>query len=295
MIPPTLLVLCALDPDEPLRRCVGQSRFLGEAGLSLAERGVRLLCAVPGAARGVRPVRGGWVEEEVEGVVGVFDRHVEPAPRVLGEWAARDVPVANPPEFRELCDDKLAFAGWAAAMGLPVASTVAGDDPIWRSWPAAFVKPRRGWGGHGVRRAAERPPAADEVVQEAVEPTSPGESLRLLLQREPGQGWVAAGALVRRAPAGEAVASLGRGATAHPVGPALERTLAPLVRQLSDAIPGAPGGHGAVEVGVDLVLGPAGPRILEWNSRPGRSFERIDRRDLRARAQLRPFLCLLPH
>ena len=293
MSPPTLLVLCALDPQEPLRRCVGQSRFLGEAGLALAERGARLLCAEPGAATGVRPVKGGWSEEEVRGVVGVYDRHARPCGEVLEGWEDRGIPVANPPAFRELCDDKLAFATWAGGAGLPVARTVAADDPAWRSWEGAFVKPRRGWGGQGVRRMAHGPPAGDEIVQMAVEPAVPGESVRLLLQREPGRGWKSAGAFLRRAPGGGEVASLARGATAHPLDAGTERRLAPLVRKLVAALAVAPGGEGAVEVGVDLVIGRFGPWILEWNARPGRSFERIGRMDLRRSAQLRPFLWLL--
>lgn len=293
MIPPTLVVLCELDPRESLRRCVGQSRFLGEAGLALAERGVRLLCAEPGAGSGVRPVRGGWREEPLEGVIAVYDRHRRDASAAMEDWGRRGIPVANPPRFRELCDDKLAFAAWARRVDLPVARTVDAGDPAWRRWDDPYVKPRRGWGGEGVRRLAGRPPAPGEIVQQAVDPAIPGESIRLLLQRDVGRGWIPAGALVRRDATGHGVASLRRGAAAIPLGRDREAELAPLVGRLIDSIPGAPGGEGAIEVGVDLVIGGEGPRILEWNSRPGRSFERIGRGDLRRQAQLRPFLMLL--
>jgi len=40
---------------------------------------------------------------------------------------------------------------------------------------------------------------------------------------------------------------------------------------------------------VDVILGHDGPRVLEWNARPGRSFDRIGRADLRAAAVTRPF------
>ncbi len=293
MTPPTILVLCAIDPGEPLRRCTGQSAFLGEAGLGLAARGVRLLCAEPGADVGHRPLPGAWGIEAIDGVVAVYDRYRHGGSRDLQAWCERGVPVANPPAFRALCDDKLAFARWANGRGLPVPETVPAADPVWRGWTAAFVKPRRGWGGEGVRPPGERPPDEGEIVQRAVIPRVPGESIRLLLQRDPDRGWIVAGGLVRLA-AGEAgVASLQRGAAAHPLSGARLDGLGPLVDRLVRGLADAPEGDRIVEVGVDLVDTGEGPWILEWNARPGRSFHLAGRPDLRRDALLRPFRMLL--
>ena len=293
MIPPSLLVLCAVDASEPLRRCRGQSRFLGEVGLRLERRGIRVLCAEPGAELGHRPLPGGWREEPVEGVVAVFDRHRTPHADVLDGWTERGVAVANPASFRSLCDDKLAFARWARELGLRVPETVSGGDARWRGWDRPFVKPRAGWGGRDVRRADGEAVSADQIVQQAVESARPGESLRVLLQRDGGQGWLTAGSMVRVAPAGGAVASLGRGAQARSLEPREHSVLSALLEPLFAALDRAPGGGDAVEVGVDLILAADGPWILEWNARPGRSFERIGRADLRAAAQIRPFETLL--
>jgi glutathione synthase/RimK-type ligase-like ATP-grasp enzyme len=291
--PPSLLVLCDIDAAEPLRRCRGQSRFLGEVGLRLGRRGIRMICAEPASPFGYRPVPGGWREEPVEGVVAVLDRHRTPHPAVLAGWIDRGVPVANPPPFRDLCDDKLAFAGWALDQGLPVPETVGGDDPRWRDWDRPYVKPRAGWGGRGVRRHGGETVAAEEVVQRAVEPALAGESLRILLQRDGAGGWLSAGAMVRIAPAGRPVASLSRGARVRSLEPREQGALPALLEPIIIAIGRAPGGGAAVEVGVDLILAADGPWILEWNARPGRSFERIGRADLRAAAQIRPFETLL--
>ncbi len=291
--PPTLLVLCAIDPDEPMRRCRGQSRFLGEVGLRLDARGIRMLCAEPADPVGHRPVRGGWIEEPVEGVVAVLDRHRVAHPAELARWGESGAEVANPPGFRALCDDKLAFARWARGRGLPVPATRPGDDPGPLVGSHAFVKPRTGWGGSDVRQHAGGPLGAHEIVQQSVKPVRAGEAIRLLLQRDVAERWIVAGALARLAPSGQPVASLARGARAAPLEVSRLESLAPLVGKLAEALEDAPGGDRAIEVGVDLILAQDRAWILEWNARPGRSFDRVGREDQRAEAQMRPFALLL--
>ncbi len=229
----------------------------------------------------------------MEGVVAVFDRHPTLHADVLDGWIEQGVAVANPPSFRSLCDDKLAFARWAREQGLRVPETVTGGDARWRDWDRPFVKPLAGWGGRDVRRHEGEAVSAGQIVQRAVESARPGESLRILLQRDGVQGWLTAGSMVRVAPPGGAVASLARGARVRPAGPREHTVLPALLEPIIAALGRAPGGGDAVEVGVDLILAADGPWILEWNARPGRSFERIGRADLRAAAQIRPLETLL--
>ncbi len=290
-----LLVVCAIDPDpgDPLRRCTGQSRFLGEAGLWLARRGVDLICAEPGAATGYRPVPGAWEPATVEAIDAVFDRDHRRDRGAQHAWLARGVPVANPPAFHALCDDKLAFARWARGAGLPVPETVPAGDDAWRSWGAAYAKPRHGRMGAGVHRLAAGEAPRGAVVQRAVEPREAGESIRLLLQRTPGGPWTRAGAFRRVARAGADVVGLATGAEARPLRAEQRPALDGVERDSIRALAAAPDADLIVEVGIDVVLGRDGPAVLEWNARPGRSFERIGRDDLRCRAQRRPFEVLL--
>jgi YheC/D like ATP-grasp len=294
-VTPRLLVLCAIDdhPLDPLRRCTGQSRFLGEAGLWLAERGVDLICAAPGADQGFRPVPGAWAPAAVDGIDAVFDRDHGPTRDIQRGWVSRGIPVGNPPAFQELCDDKLAFARWAREAGLPVPETVPADDHRWRDWDGAFHKPRRGRQGVGVRRLAPGEEPGGGVVQRGVTPDHPGESIRLLLQRTPDGDWLRAGAFCRVARDGGEVAGLSEGAEAHPLRQEQILPLAMLEPVLTAALRCAPGAERILEVGVDIVLGPDGPAVLEWNARPGRSFDRIGRDDLRRSAVQRPFQVLL--
>lgn len=290
-----LLVLCAIDPHpvEPLRRCTGQSRFLGDAGLWLAGRGIDLICAAPGASDGFRPVPGAWQPAAVDGIDAVYDRDHGPLRDVQRGWVSRDIPVANPPAFQELCDDKLAFASWGQDAGLPVPETVPVHDHRWRDWDRAFHKPRRGRQGVGVRRLGPGDEPVDGVVQRGVAPHQPGESIRLLLQRSPDGDWLRAGAFCRVAPDGGEVAGLSAGAEARTLSPDQEDALSALQPGLLAALARAPEVERVLEVGVDIVLGPDGPAILEWNARPGRSFDRIGNDDLRRAALRRPFEVML--
>jgi len=284
-----ILVLCAVEPDEPLRRCTGQSRFLGEAGLALADRGVDLICGAPGEDEGHRPVPGAWESLVIPAVDAVYDRSHDPLRRSQSRWEDQGVPVFNPPSFSALCDDKLAFAEYATAAGLPVPRTVRADDPAWRTWERAFAKPRYGGRGRGVRPIRSTDTLDGGVVQQGVEAVSSGQALRVLMQREEDGRWISAGMMDRRSPDGSAVVSLSCGATATPADGATTRALAPLVATIADALDGLPDAGRIVEVGVDVILGHDGPRVLEWNARPGRSFDRIGRADLRAAAVTRPF------
>lgn len=284
-----ILVLCAVDPAEAMRRCTGQSRFLGEAGLLLARQGVDLVCAAPGEASGHRPIAGAWESAAVTDVDAVYDRtHTRPR-RFQRGWEDRGVPVFNPTSFSDLCDDKLAFARFARDRGLPVPRTVPADDPAWRSWQRAFAKPRHGDRGHGIRPVAPDETLDGGIVQEGVEPTVPGHAIRILLQREADGSWITAGIMDRHAEDGSAVVSLSAGATAKPLEPRSARGLRPLVNATAAILDTLDRANRIIEVGVDVVLRRDGPWVLEWNARPGRSFDRMGRPDLRAAAVLRPF------
>ncbi len=284
-----LLVLCAVAPSRAMRRCTGQSRFLGEAGLGLARQGVEVVCAAPGEAEGYRPVPGAWEQATVEDIDAVYDRsHLRPR-RSQRDWQDRRVPVFNPTSFSDLCDDKLAFARFARDRGLPVPRTVPSADPTWHGWERAFAKPRHGSRGQGVRAVVPGEALHGGVVQEGVESVVPGQSIRILMQRDAGGGWISAGMMDRRSADASAVVSLSTGAVAQPVDPGTARALGPLVDSTADTLDNLEDAERIVEVGVDLVVDRDGPWVIEWNARPGRSFDRMGRPDLREAAVSRPF------
>ncbi len=287
-----ILVLCAIDPHAADRRCTGQSRFLGEASLAMGRRGVDVICAEPGAATGYRAVPGTWEEVAVRDVDAVYDRHHDADRRIQRRWERAAVVVGNPVSLSTLCDDKLAFARWARGHDLPVPETVDARDARWRSWPEAFTKPRRGGRGRGVRLVDPAAPPRQGVVQRAVAPRVPGRAARVLLQRHIDGGWFVAGAMDRRDEGGADVVSLATGARACPLDRADLHDLTPAIAALGAALEGLPGAGRAIEIGVDAILARDGPWIIEINARPGRSFDRIGRRDLRRRALLHPFQVL---
>ena len=117
----------------------------------------------------------------------------------------------------------------------------------------------------------------------------PGQALRLLLQRDDAGHWRMAGIMDRRAPPGSVVASLSSGATVRPVDSQVARALEPLSAEMIRVLDGWPDSDRILEVGADVVLGRRGPALIEWNARPGRSFDRMGRSDLRSAAVMRPF------
>jgi hypothetical protein len=284
-----LLVLCAVDPAQAMRRCTGQSRFLGEAGLGLARQGVEVVCAAPGEGEGYRPLPGAWEPATVADIDAVYDRSHPRPRRVQRAWQDRRVPVFNPTSFSDLCDDKLAFARFAQGRGLPVPRTVPSSDPAWHRWGRAFAKPRYGGRGRGVRAAVPGETSLDDVVQEGVEPVVPGQAIRVLMQRDADGSWITAGIMDRRSEDGTGVVSLSAGAVARPADPKMARVLHPLVASTVDTLDSLEDAERIVEVGVDVVVDRDGPWVIEWNARPGRSFDRMGRPDLREAAVLRPF------
>jgi len=284
-----LLALCAIDRAEPLRRCVGQSRFLGEAGLEMARRGVDVICAEPGSTVGYRPVPGAWEEVGVEAIDAVYDRHHRSDRAVQQGWERGGTPVFNPVSFSRLCDDKLAFYRHARRVGLPVPETVTAEDPAWQRWDRAFAKPRFGSRGTGVRVVSAGDDPGDGIVQRAVQPDRAGSSIRLLVQRDRTAGWVLAGAMDRLDRSGADVTALSRGAEARELDGATRELVEPWLPRLTEVLEGLPDTERIAEVGVDVVVSRSRPFVLEFNARPGRSFDRAGRPDLRRRALLRPF------
>lgn len=283
-----LLVLCAIDDHRPHRRCVGQSRFLGEAGLAMAQRGVDVLCAAPGASEGFRPIHRTWQPAEVTDIDGVYDRsHTERSHQ--RRWEQQGIPVGNPTSFSDLCDDKLRFHDWARSCGLPIPRTVPVTDQRWREWPLSFNKPRTGGRGRGVRLVCPQDSPTAGIVQRAVQPQVRGQSLRILLQRSAAGSWDVAGMMDRRSVDGNPVVSLSQGARALPVDVATQASLAPLITRITEALEALPDAQRLVEAGLDVILADDGPWILECNARPGRSFDRMGHPELRQAAVLRPF------
>jgi glutathione synthase/RimK-type ligase-like ATP-grasp enzyme len=228
----------------------------------------------------------------VRHVDAVYDRHHDPERAVQRHWELTTI-VGNSVSLSTLCDDKLAFARWARDHALPVPETVEAADPRWSTWPAAFNKPRRGARGHGVRLVDPGQPPRDGVVQRAVAPRHPGRAARVLLQRHPDRGWFVAGAMDRRAAPDVPVVSVATGADPCPLPASDLEASRPALSRLMQLLEQRPGAARSLEVGVDLVLSRDGPWIIEINARPGRSFDRIGRPDLRQRAMLHPFVTLL--
>lgn len=236
---------------------------------------------------------GAWERADTSDVHAVYDRSHDADRKHQLRFQERGIPVVNAVGFSGICDDKLEFAAYARAQGLPVPPTVAADDPTWRTWPLAFAKPRHGGRGRGVRVVTADDPVDEGIVQRGVRSVVPGQSIRVLLQRETTGRWTVAGIMDRRAPPDEPVVSLSCGSEAHPATPATGHLLSPLVDATTAALDARPDAAWIAEVGVDVVLGHDGAMILEWNARPGRSFDRMGRPDLRAAALIRPFEWLL--
>jgi len=256
----------------------------GRAALRLGQGGTPVLFGHEvrdGLASGLLPRPGGWDRVAERPVGAALDRVAGLAWRSLRRQlldALGGVPVANPPRVRELCRDKLACQRLLEGADLPLPeATGAGEELRERldAWGAAYLKPRVGSLGQGVRllRRGDPLPADDDaVLQRAVLP-GPGRApvaIRVLVQRDLRGGWIVEEPVARLGAPGDVVVSFHGGAAARPasevcdVGP-----IAELARRTADAIAAGPEADLVLELGIDLVLDAAGqPWILEVNSVP---------------------------
>jgi glutathione synthase/RimK-type ligase-like ATP-grasp enzyme len=286
-------VLVPIDPDA--KPSPPEALPLGRAALALALEGVDVVFGDrldDVRLWGFRAAPGGWRRARGVAVCALYDRYpsqtnaeqYQALRRALGP-----LPLANDWAATRLCRDKLVCQRTLEALGEPMPEVV--DDPHrfeaqLRIWQRGVLKPRYGSCGRGVRwvEPGDSLPARGEgmvtgrlepmILQRAVSPPEDwaGVSLRVLVQRLPGGGWVACPP-VARCSRTDAVVNVDRGAAALPAEDIVEpgalvdcreralRVCAKLQAHIGSAL--------LVEAGVDFVVDEAGrPQLIEVNSRP---------------------------
>ena len=284
----SVLVLLRVHQPDPLPP---EARAIGRAALALEREGVPVLF---GGAQGAwRPRPGGWLEADPGDARAIYDRF--PAWTWPGDYRAalaglEDRPIANPPQVADLCRDKVATERHLSDLPMPEIEV----DPArfaerLAEWGAAFLKPRYGALGRGVRRVlpgdplpsigpgAVRGQEEPLFLQRAVPPPPgwAGLCLRVLVQREPIGAWWT-GPVVARASRYDPVANVERGAQAIDAATLFDAPLLAraedLARQAADRV------HGAIELGVDLLVDDRGELwLLELNHRPGGRLSELAR------------------
>ncbi len=275
---------------------------IARAAVRLAERGLRVVFGARvagGLAAGLEVRRGVWrpaVDVPVRAAHDRFPSQTWPAIFSRAREGLGDLPLGNPPSITALCRDKLACQRALEAAGLPMPA-VEGDPARFRerldAWGAAFLKPRHGAMGRGVRRVlpgdelpargpgARRGEIDDLILQRAVPPPAgwAGIAVRALFQRVPGGGWLGLPP-VARCSEGDPVANVARGAAARPGAEQLSPSALETIQRVGLATCralslGADGGH-IVELGLDFAIGPGGdPHLIEVNSRPRGRLEAL--------------------
>ncbi len=252
---------------------------LGRAALVLAEEGVDVVFgdrAEAGVLHGLRAVPGGWVRASVR-PDAVYDRFPSfTRPEQYGQLlqGLGAVPVVNPPRVIALARDKVAAQQILAHLGMPPMEA----DPrrfarFLRDGPA-FVKPRFGSFGEGVRHIERAPPprigpggrGQPAILQRAVSPPVgwAGVSVRVLVQRTV-DGPVAR-TPVARSSRDDPVVNRSRGAEVFPLADRWPGCVAEAHRLALRALDAFPE---AVELGVDAVLDRHEKLMLiEVNARP---------------------------
>lgn len=265
---------------------------LGRAVLYAERRGVSAILGVPdgpGTFAGARVVQDRWVPVERQPVQAVYDRFPSvgrAAAAAAGRRWIGEVPLANPPELISLCQDKLATQRALESAGVQMPA-VTGALPTFTealgAWGVAYLKPRGGSFGEGVRRVVVGEPLPREgewVLQAAVPPPQglAGLCLRVLVQALPGGRWIARPPVVRRSIT-DPVVNAARGAELlpgddQPYGDSATELAVQCARVLDRAA-----GGGGVELGVDLVVDKDGQTWpIEVNGRPrGRLLALADR------------------
>jgi glutathione synthase/RimK-type ligase-like ATP-grasp enzyme len=285
-------VLLPIARGRPMRPA--RDTAFGRAAVALRGEGVRVVVGDVvragqmdgfdvGADGTWRPCRGVAVGAVYDRFTSQRDaaRHAELLAQLVG------VPVGNPDTVVRLCRDKLASQ---RALQSRVRMPEVVDDPdqlaaAVAGWGSAFLKPRHGAFGRGVRRvcAGEPVPHALEgthgapepaIAQRAIAPPAgwAGVSVRVLAQRVPGGGWVLAPGAARRSH-DDPVVNVSRGAEAVPaddlLGPSARAALREMILAGSEVLAAGPDGDRVVELGWDAVIDADGsPWIIEVNGRP---------------------------
>ena len=270
-------------------------RPIGRAALQLLERGIDVVFGdrvSGGKISGFRVAENRWIEANHVSVVGFHDRfpsqiRAEPFRKIQAELCG--IPMGNSLVFTMLCRDKVAAQRHFESRGIrmpPVEVDPTRFHTAIKTWQSAFLKPRYGALGIGVRRVKQGdslPTHTAGVVENRPDPTilqaaiSPpkgwaSQTVRVLIQRTPQGGWFYGTPVVRRSQT-DPVANAARGAevAAGPdvlSSPILIR-IEQEVRLICAALETMEEAHHMVEAGIDLVLDQDfEPWLIEINSRP---------------------------
>jgi glutathione synthase/RimK-type ligase-like ATP-grasp enzyme len=268
----------------------------GRAALALASEGIDLVLGdelQAGALRGQVVRDGAWVQAPHLPIDAVYHRYPE-ADRPEA-WARLQrqlvgLPVVNPLPLVSLCRDKLACQRLLEAAGVPQPEVVTGERAHQLLGPGelAFLKPRHGAFGEGVRRVghadlAELPRDDGWILQRAV-PGPPGWAgicVRVLVQRLVDRGWqVLPGAA--RCSRVDPVVNHARGAEVLPADEVLPHASLVALHELSlevaRALAAAEGCGHAGELGLDFVIDHTlHPVLIEVNGKPRGRLEALAR------------------
>jgi len=279
-----------------------EARPVGRAALKLRAEGIGVVFGdeiVAGRMSGWVAQPGAWVRKREVPVVALHDRFASQtypqAYEAIFDGMA-GLPVGNPVDLTMLCRDKLATQRLLEAAGFAMPAVQADPtrfEATLAAWGTAFLKPRYGALGRGVRRVQPGDPLPTQgegAVVGGIEPlflqravTSPagwsGWSLRVLVQRVSGGDWVVASRVLRRSRE-DPVVNVARGAEVGPADRVLEpdrvRALDTLSIAVARAIAHQPWGRTAVELGVDAVVDDRGAfHVIEVNSRPRGRLEAL--------------------
>jgi glutathione synthase/RimK-type ligase-like ATP-grasp enzyme len=266
----------------------------------------------PGRVHGWRARGDAWEEASSDSLLAVHDRY--PSQSRKDNWnrlreQLGDPLFGNPPSLTLLCKDKLLCQEFVVGAGLDMPE-VEGDPALFEAalarWGSAFLKPRWGSSGEGVRliRAADQLPgslqARDWILQRAVRPPDglAGMALRILVQREPAGGWWM-GPIVARRSRRDPVVNAARGAQVLPASEAISADCAASVGRQSQGVAAAvadlPEGTRAVELGLDFVVDSSGEaQLIEVNSCPRGRLLYLARQDPETWAETHQAACERP-
>lgn len=306
--------IAILVPDLGAPSAAPSERPLGRAALRAASLGIPVLFATQtarGAASGLVARLDRWEPASDQPVTAVYDRFPCQSQPERHEALLAGLPgalISNPPSLVRLCRDKLAAQAALEARGA-LMPEVEGDPNTFAErlsqWGAAFLKPRYGSFGEGVRRLTRGQEIPREVwaeafvLQRAIEPPrgSPYLCCRVLAQRDPGGGWVA-GEPVVRVSEHDPVVNAARGASVLQLSDALPESAAAVLDAgiaAARALSELPDGEQLCEVGVDVVLDERRrPFVIEVNGRPRGRLEVLAAGDPGRFRALHEATCLRP-
>ena len=293
---PTIGVLIPHHPGTP---GPPTDRPIGRAALRLQAEGIDVVfgsTAKDGALIGHRAAPDHW-EPATARVTGAYDRYpsqTDPEGYHRLREGLGATPVHNPASLTLLCRDKVGTQRVLETHGLPQPSIETDPDRFadrLTEWGSAYLKPRFGAFGRGVRRVlpGDSLPAVGEgavpgrteplFLQRAIPPLPgwTGIACRVLCQRTPDGWWV--GPVVVRRSTTDWVVNAARGADVVPLNaflPHLEPQIAALTRSCAQALAAEPDGDGLIELGADIVIGQDHQlAVVEVNSRPRGRLEAL--------------------